>query len=98
MHHVAYPKGLKCIKRRQRCLSEKVTEKGNVLLWIYSVGHREIEYDEDDEKAEVPGQQRSQEDHPLLPPQISIALEEVEGQEENNYHHDSQRSATHLDE
>lgn len=54
--------------------------------------------DEDDEEAEVPGQQRSQEDHPLLPPQISIALEEVEGQEENNYHHDSQRSATHLDE
>jgi len=54
--------------------------------------------DEDDEEAEVPGQQRSQEDHPLLPPQISIALEEVEGQEENNNHHDSQRSATHLDE
>lgn len=54
--------------------------------------------DEDDEEAEVPGQQRSQQDHPLLPPQVSIALEEVEGQEENNYNYNSQRSTTHSDE
>lgn len=54
--------------------------------------------DEDDEEAEVPGQQRPQQDHPLLLPQVSIALEEVEGQEENNYDHDGQRSSTHGDE
>lgn len=54
--------------------------------------------DKDDEEAEVPGQQRSQQDHPLLLPQISIAVEEVQGQEENDHDHDSQRSATHSDE
>ncbi len=54
--------------------------------------------DEDDEEAEVPGQQRPQQDHPLLLPQVSIALEEVEGQEENNYDRDGQRSTTHGDE
>lgn len=62
-------------------------------------GRADIEWqDEDDEEAEVPGQQRTQQDHPLLLPQVSIALEEVEGQEENNHNHDSQRSTTHSDE
>lgn len=54
--------------------------------------------DEDDEEAEVPGQQRPQQDHPLLLPQVSIALEEEEGQEENHHDHDGQRSTTHGDE
>lgn len=51
--------------------------------------------DEDDEEAEVPGQQGSQEDHPLLLSQISIALQEEECQEKNNNNHDSQRSTAH---
>lgn len=53
--------------------------------------------DEDDEEAEVPGQQCSEQNHPLLLPQISKALQKVEGQEENKHNHDSQRSPTHRD-
>lgn len=53
--------------------------------------------DEDDEEAEVPGQQGSQEDHPVLLSQISIALQEEECQEKNDNNHDSQRSAAHSD-
>lgn len=54
--------------------------------------------DEDDEETEVPGQQRPQQDHPLLLPQVSIAVEEVKGQEENTHNHNSQCSTTHGDE
>lgn len=53
--------------------------------------------DENDEEAEVPGQQGSQEDHPLLFSQICIALQEEECQEKNDNNHDSQRSTTHGD-
>ena len=53
--------------------------------------------DEDDEEAEEPGKQRPQQDHPLLLPHICITLEEVYGQEENNYHHDRQCSTAHGD-
>lgn len=45
--------------------------------------------DEDDEEAEIPGQQRPWQDHPVLPPQISISLEEVEGQKEDDHNHDN---------
>lgn len=51
--------------------------------------------DEYDEEAEVPGQQSSQQDHPVLLSQISIALQEEECQEQNNNHHNSQRSTAH---
>lgn len=51
--------------------------------------------DEDDEEAEVPGQQCPRQDHPLLLPQISITLEEEEGQEENNHNHDNQSGPVH---
>lgn len=53
--------------------------------------------DEDDEEAEVPGEQRPEQNHPLLLPQISIVLEEVEGQEEDDHDHDGQRSTAHTD-
>ena len=53
---------------------------------------------ENDEEAEVPGEQRPEQDQPLLLPQIPIALEEVEGQEKDNHDHNSQRSTTHSDE
>lgn len=53
--------------------------------------------DEDDEEAEVPGQQCPRQDHPLLLPQISITLEEEEGQEENNHNHDNQSGPVHGD-
>lgn len=53
--------------------------------------------DEDDEEAEVPGQQRPQQHHTLLLPQISITLEEEEGQEENNHNHDNQSGPVHGD-
>lgn len=53
--------------------------------------------DEDDEEAEVPGQQRPRQDHPLLLPQISITLEQEEGQEENNHKHDNQSGSVHGD-
>lgn len=52
--------------------------------------------DKDDEKAEVPGQQGPQEDHPVLLPHISIALQEKKCQEKNN-NHNSQCSAAHTD-
>lgn len=53
--------------------------------------------DENDEEAEVPGQQGSQEDHPMLFSQICIALQEEECQEKNDNNHDSQRSTAHGD-
>lgn len=64
--------------------------KAKYIYMLMMISYRaDIKWqDEDDEEAEVPGQQRPQQDHPLLFPQISIALEEVEGQEENNYDND----------
>lgn len=53
--------------------------------------------DEDDEEAEVPGQQGPQEDHPLLLPHVSIALQEEKCQEKHNNNHDSECSAAHSD-
>lgn len=53
--------------------------------------------DEDDEEAEVPGQQGPQEDHPLLLSHVSIALQEVKCQEKHNNNHDSECSAAHSD-
>lgn len=72
---------------------------GIVMNTLLVDGRADIKWqDEDDEEAEVPGQQRPQQHQPLLLSQVSIALEEVEGQEENNDDHDGQRSATHSEE
>lgn len=53
--------------------------------------------DEDDEEAEVPGQQRSKQDHPLLLPEVSVAMQQEECQEEHHHHLHAQRRPAHPD-
>lgn len=53
--------------------------------------------DADDEEAEVPGQQRPWQDHPVLPPQIPITLQQVEGQQEDDCNHHNQSGPVHGD-
>lgn len=71
--------------------------KETVLVSVVSYRADVKWQDEDDEEAEVPGQQGSQEDHPLLLSQISITLQEEECQKKNDNNHDSQRSTAHSD-
>lgn len=71
--------------------------KESVLVSLVSYRADVKWQDEDDEEAEVPGQQGPQEDHPLLLSQISITLQEEECQEKDDNNHDSQRSTAHSD-
>ena len=53
--------------------------------------------DEHDEEAEVPGQQGAKQHHALLLPEVSVAVEQEEGQEEDHHDLQAQRRPTHPD-
>lgn len=50
---------------------------------------------EDDEKAQVPGQQRAEQDHALLLLEVAIAVQQEERQEEHHHDLDAQRGPAH---
>lgn len=50
---------------------------------------------EDDEKAQIPGQQCAKENHALLLLEVSIAMQEEESQEKDHHNLYSQRCPTH---
>lgn len=51
--------------------------------------------DEDDEEAQVPGQQGAKQHHALLLPEVSVAVQQKEGQEEDHHDGDAQSGAAH---
>lgn len=51
--------------------------------------------DEDDEEAQVPGEQRAEQDHTLLLFKVSIPVQEEESQKKDDHNLDGQRRPTH---
>lgn len=51
--------------------------------------------DEDDEEAQVPGQQRAEQNHALLLPEVSVAMQQEESQEEDQDDLQAERRAAH---
>lgn len=50
---------------------------------------------EDDEEAQVPGQQRAEQDHALLLLEVAIAVQQEQRQEEHHHDLDAQRGPAH---
>jgi len=51
--------------------------------------------DEDDEEAQVPGQQRAEQNHALLLPEVSVAVQQEQRQEQDHHDHQAQSGAAH---
>lgn len=53
--------------------------------------------DEDDEEAQVPGEQRAEQNHALLLPEVAIAMQQEQRQEEDHHDLDAEGGAAHPD-